>query len=74
MEDRTDAQITFLGQDLFGRHAAVHPHAGDVDQRVGRHYTRFRANVRPAGKENQKLGRGRAFGAASIRVESAKFG
>src|SRR5258708_31944710 len=34
-----------------------YPQTCAVDQRVGRHYRRFRGNVRPANKENQKLGR-----------------
>jgi len=54
--------------------ASHYPHAGAVDQRVGRHYTHFCADERVACKENQKLGKGRALGAASFKIESAKFG
>jgi hypothetical protein len=51
-----------------------YPQAPRRDQKVSLHYSAFPRKREEPHKENQKLGRGRAFGAASIRVESAKSG
>jgi hypothetical protein len=54
--------------------ALHYPQAQRRNQKVGLHYSAFPRKCASTVEDNQKLEKGRAFGAASISVESAKSG